>query len=199
MRWPLRSWRRRGEHQNVARAEHAGVRRCLAVAVDDHAQRLPRRLDLTYAELRIILPHGANAGENRGRPSAPAMAVGAGGLSRDPLALSVAERGAAIEARGNLQTHPWPAGFDALDPTAIELTRFILEQANVDGDSGCSETICAMRRRPVRIPHCGHHACNAGGEQGIGAWRRARVMVAGFQRDVRGGASRLIAASSGIG
>ena len=126
-----------GDDQRVAAGQHlapsAGVSPCRSTTI---APRLPRRRDRAHGELRVVLPHGADAGEDRAGARAPAMAVGARGLAGDPLALAVRERRAAVEARRDLHAHPRPAARHARDEADVQLARFVGQQPDVDGDPG---------------------------------------------------------------
>ncbi len=94
----------RSDHQHVVVGEHARASAAVSrVAVDDDAARLTRRRDRAHGELRIVVMHGADAGEDRARARAPAVAVGTRGLAGDPF------RFARLRARCGRRGSPPPS------------------------------------------------------------------------------------------
>ena len=93
-----------------------------------------------------------------------------------------------------LDAHPRPAALDAREEAAVEFARLRLQQAALDLDAGrhqLAEALAVDRR--VRIAAGGDDAGDAGGDQRVGAGRRAPGVRAGLEGDVGGGAARLVA------
>ena len=102
------SWRR--EQQHVARrCDHARRPAACAARVEHDAQRLPAAVVDAHFEARIVGEHGADAREHHGTARAQVLHVAARRLAGDPAALAVGQRGAAIEAGGQLHAHERPA------------------------------------------------------------------------------------------
>ncbi len=66
---------RRVEQHRAGRCDDARFGRRLEARVDDHAQRLARGLDQAHVEPRIVVAHGADAGQHRAGALAPGVAV----------------------------------------------------------------------------------------------------------------------------
>ena len=58
------------EDQRGCAGQDLRVGRHIELTVDQHAQRLARRIDGTHGHARIVLPHGADARQNRRRAGA---------------------------------------------------------------------------------------------------------------------------------
>ena len=123
------------------------VRRRLQARIDDHAQRLARARDQAHVEARIVVAHGADAGQHCAGALPPGVAVGARRLAGDPLAGAVVERGAAVERDRRLQAQPRPAALHARDEADVELARFRAARARLDGDAGRREARRALAAR----------------------------------------------------
>ena len=102
----------------------------LPAPIEHHAQRLARRFD-AHVEPRIVGQHGRRAGEHRAALRAPVLHVGARLLARDPFALAVRQRGAAIEAGARLEAHERPAMAHAHQEARIEGLGFRLQQTGL--------------------------------------------------------------------
>src|SRR5205814_8166533 len=98
-----------------------GRRRRLAMAIDDDDEWLTRHFDSARGELRVVLPHGADAGHHRARAGAKAVPVMARRLAGDPLAFSALQRGAAVETRRHLHPHPGPPARHPRNEAGVEL------------------------------------------------------------------------------
>ncbi len=157
-------------------------------------QRLARRSDAAHGELRIVLPHGADAGHHRARARAKAVPVGARRLAGDPLALAAGERGAAVEARRHLHPHPRAAARHPRNEAGVELARLALHEPDLDRDAGLAQPRRAVRGVRIGVGHRGDDARDAGGNQRLGARRRAARVVARLERDVGRRAARIAAA-----
>src|SRR5207248_7971803 len=115
----------RADGDRLPRLEEARRRGRLEFRIDDDLERLPRRIDTAHVELRVVVPHRAEAGQDRAGARPPAMPVCASRFAGDPLALAVRERGAAVEARGNLHAYPGPAAGHPRDESDVEFARFV--------------------------------------------------------------------------
>ena len=87
------------EHGALGRKQWR-VRWGLQIAVHHHKRGLARRVQATHIKPGLVLQHGANAGEQRAGARAPGMAVGAGGLAGNPLALAIGQGGDAVQRGG---------------------------------------------------------------------------------------------------
>ena len=174
-------------------------RRRLEARVDDHAQRLARGGDEANVEPRVVLAHRADAGQDRARALAPGVAVGARRLAGDPLAGAVGERRAAVERDRRLQAQPRAAALHARDEADVELARLLAAAAPFDGDAGGLEPRrAAAGDERVRVAQGDDDAADAGGDERVGARRRAAVVRARLERDVDGRAADVDAARRGI-
>ena len=106
-------------------------------------------------------------------------------LAGDPPARAVDERGAAVEARRDLEPHPRQAARHARDEADVELARLALQQPDATVDAGGAQPRRAVRGRRIRIGHRRHDARDAGGEDRVDAGRRPAVVVAGLERHVQ--------------
>jgi hypothetical protein len=97
----------------------------LEPAVDEHPQRLTRRVDQAHVHLRIIGLDGADAGQHRARTSAPCVPVAPCLFGGDPLRAAIFECRLAVEARCDLHPHPGTAADHAREKTLIELGRLV--------------------------------------------------------------------------
>ena len=177
------------DQHGAGRVEDARGGRRLQPRVDDHAQRLARRVDQPHVEARVVVEHGAYAGQQRAGALAPGVAVGASGFAGDPLALAVLERGAAVERHCRLQPDPGPLPLHAREETDVQLARRIGLRAAVDDDAGRAQACRALAgHQRVRVFDGHHDAGHTGIDQGVAARRRAAVVRAGLQRDDDGGA-----------
>src|SRR5439155_18467173 len=111
--------------------------------VDDHAQRLARRLDLAHGELRIVRAHRADPREDRAGPRAPAVAVAPRLGTGDPLRTSIGKRGAPIECSGHLEPHPGPAARDAREKTDVEFALLLLQQTVLETHTRRGEALAS--------------------------------------------------------
>ena len=152
--------------------------------VDDHPRRLARRSHVAHVEARVVLPHRADAGQQRAGALAPGVAVDARGLAGDPLAGAVGQRGAAVERDRGLQAQPRQAALHARDEADVERARLVGTGTVDDVDAGGGEPRCALAGdERIRIAHRHHDAADAGGDQRVGAGWRAAVVRAGLERD----------------
>ena len=127
------------------------------------------------------------------------MAVGARRLAGDPLADAVVERGAAVERDRGLEAQPRPAALHARDEADVELARFAFAGPEDDLDAGGGEARRALAGdERIRIAHRHHHPADAGGDERVGAGRRAAVVRAGLEADDDGGAAHVGAARGGV-
>src|SRR5450631_1457265 len=199
MRRPGRPGRDRAENQCFAFGQQARRRRELSVAIDDDLERLARRVDIAHRQARIVLAHRADSRQDCAGARTPAVAIGARGSAGDPLAHAVRERGATVETGRNLQSQPWPPRLHALDPTRVEIARLGFAQPDFDRDTRGVQAVGTARRLWIGVAHRGDHAADACRKQRFRARRRPPMVVAGLQRDVRGGAARIIAALARVG
>ena len=119
------------------------------------------------------------------------------GGARDPLALAVRERRAAVEAHGELAAHVRHAAPHAREEAAIQRLGRALHDAAFDCDARRRELggAAAVDAR-IRIVAGEHHARHSGFEQRFGARARSARVAARLERHVgrraaRGGAGRL--------
>src|SRR6185312_4025984 len=124
-------------------------------AVDDHPQRLARRVDFPHREPRIIRRDRADAGEQRAGAGAPAVPVAPRLWTGDPLRGAVRERAATVERGGDLEANPRPAALHPRQEAEIELARLPLEQAMLEADARGRERVAAARRLRVGVAQRG--------------------------------------------
>src|SRR6266540_1526131 len=104
------------------------------------------------------MPRSARSPSIAARSSRPAMSVRTRGRPRDPLTRPVVESRLAIQARRDFYAQPGAARGDALDPSRVELARFVLAEPVFDGDARGGESFSAAGCDGVRIAHRGHDA-----------------------------------------
>ena len=106
---------------------------------------------------------------------------------------------AAVERDRRLQAQPRPAALHARDEADVELARLVAAAAPLDGDAGRREPRrAAARDERVRVAQGDDDAADAGGDERVGARRRAAVVRARLERDVDGRAADVDAARGGV-
>ena len=187
----------RRKHQHLAALEQARIQRRLEMTVDQHLERLARGFDITHIHARIVVGEGAHAGHDHAGASAPGVTVAPRRLRRNPLTLSIGQRGAAVQRRRHFQPHPRPAARHARDKADVEFDRLCFQQPGLDGNPRRAQFLKALPRHlGIGIAHGRHHALDARGHHRISAGRRAAVMAARFQRDIQGRAPGALARRS---
>ena len=183
---PSRSARRRPP----APCADGGVSR---MAVDHDALRLARRRHRAHRELRIVLPHGADAGQDRAGARAPAMAVGARHLAGDPLRSR--RRRAPCGRRGS----PRPSSAPTDVRASTRDTKPMLSSRAASSSKPTSTAMPAARSRAAPPAASGLGSAIAATTRatpaamhGFGARRRAADVIAGLERDVERGAARIV-------
>ena len=107
--------------------------------------------------------------------------------ARDPLAVAVCQRGAAVERGGEFEGDEGAATADAAEEAAIEGGGFGGTDVFRDGNPGGAQAGDALPRdERVGVAAGDDGAGDAGGDEGVGAGRGAAVMGAGFEGDVGG-------------
>ena len=173
--------------------------RRLQARIDDHAQRLAGGGDEPHVEPRIVVEHRADAGEQGAGALAPGVAVGARRVAGDPLADAVVERAAAVERDRGLEPQPGPTALHARDEADVELAGFLFARTDDDLDAGGGETRGTLAGdQRIRIAHRHHHPADTGGDERLGAGRRAAVVRAGLEADDDGGAAHIDTAARGV-
>jgi hypothetical protein len=100
-----------------------------------------------------------------------------------------------VERDRGLEAQPGPAALHARDEADVELARLVFARADDDLDAGRGEARGALAGdERIRIAHRHHHPADAGGDERIGARRRAAVVRAGLEADDDGGAAHVGAA-----
>src|SRR5437899_1889321 len=164
----------RADDERLPFLEEARGRRRLEFRIYDDLERLPGRIDAAHGELRVVVPNRAETRENRASASAPAMPVGPRRLARDPLAFSVRERSAAVQARRDFHAHPGPSASHARKETDVELTRLFFSQPVLNRDSrGAQFREADSRDLRIRILNCRHHAPDTAIDDRVRAGRSA--------------------------
>ena len=153
-----------------------------------------RRGDEPHVQPRVVVEHGADAGQDCAGTLAPGMSVGARGLAGDPLARAVVERAAAVERDSRLHAQPRPAALHAREEADVEFARLAGEQPDVDADArGAQPRDAFPGNERVRVARGNDDPRQAGGDQCVAARRRAAVVRAGLQADVGGRAADRLA------
>ena len=173
--------------------------RRLPVAVDDDPPRLSRRRHRAHRQLRVVLQHGADAGQDRAGARAPRVAVGARLGAGDPLALAVDQRGAAVEAGGELDAHPRTAAASRDDEPDVELARSSSSSPSSTAMPAARSRCAPPAAAGIGIAHRGDHARDAGRRSRHRRRARAAVVVAGLERHVQRGAARIVPRRARIG
>ena len=164
-------------------------------AVDDDAARLARRLDGAHVQLRIVRLDRADARQDGAGARAPGMAVGTRLWPRDPLALPIVQGRHAVQAGRRFHAHPRLAALHARKETDIHFICLVGQHARADGDAGRFQLGQPLpRHQRIRVRHGGHDAPQPRAHERIGTGRRAAMVVARLQRDVRRGAAHVVAA-----
>ena len=89
---------------------------------------------------RIINVCGPPSDEDGVMTQAQAMSGAACLRTRDPSALAGRRRDPAIEGRGDLEGHEWPAGGNSRGETGVKVMRLLRQGSDVDIDSGLAQT-----------------------------------------------------------
>jgi hypothetical protein len=172
-------------NQRVAAGEEPRIERRLEARVDEDLERLARRLDRPHRELRIVVFHRADAGENGAGARTPAVPVRARFRTGNPLTPAVGERGLAVKRGGDLHAHPRPATRHARDKPDVRFARLVLQQAGMHFQAGSTEPREAVAGHlRVRVLHRGDDAPHLRRDQRLDARRRTPVMTAGLEREV---------------
>ena len=192
-----------GVDQPLARRrEDAGVERDVELGVDDDTARLQHGVDESHVEPRVVVDHGADAGEHRPGPLAVGMAVGARGVAGDPLAQAVVERRASVERRGDLQAHPRPLAQHAGEEADVQLActdrdRVIgFQHRHVDAGSPQPADAVSGDQR-IRVLQRNHHVSQAGLDQRVAAGWGTTVVRTRLERDPGGAAAHGMACGLG--
>ena len=173
------------EHR--AAVQDVGVEGRLETGVHDDAQGLAFGGDGAHVELRVVVTHGADAGEHRTGAGTPAVGVAPGVVAGDPLGHAVVERGLAVERGRGLEAQPRPTADHARDETDVEFAGFGFLNAGHDIDARVAQQGEATTGdQRVRVFHRGDDTGDAGLDQCFGAGRGAAVVGAGFEGDVGG-------------
>ena len=141
-------------------------------------------------EGRVVRTQRATAHQDRVRPRAQGVALGAGGGAGDPLARAVRGSRPAVEALGELEGHERPTTPLRQEPAVVEVTRRIREQpvAHVHPVRREVGPAAACGVRGVR--HREDHPGNPGRKDRGGARARAPGVVARFQGDQQSGVAQ---------
>ena len=183
--------------------EQFGVQGQLQAAVHHDQVRLAWHVKTTHIELRVVFEHGADAGEHGAGAGAPGVAIGTRLGAGDPLALTIGQRGLAVNRGGDLHAHPGQTTLHAAEKTDVELARFdgqwIVCGQQLDLHTGglkpCQALACDLG---VGVAHGRDHLADACGGQRIAARAGAALVGTGFERDPGGGAAHVVAAGCGI-
>ena len=174
--------------EGSATLQYASRRWRLQPAIDDNSCGLARGLHQAHAELRIVFGDRAAASEHGTGTSTQPVATAPRILAGDPLAGPVLQRRLAVQAGGDLRANPRPAALHARDEANIQFAGIVGQQSHVDLDAGGAQLLgAASGHQRIGILHRRHDALYAGGDQGVGAGRRAAHMAARLQRDVNRG------------
>ena len=135
--------------------------------------------------------HGAGADEHGVALGPQPVGVGPGLLAGDPLARAVGRGGAAVDGGGELE-HDVRAAGAAMGQVRGELGR---DGVGLDPDGDVDARRRAGRRHPARRQGVGvldadDDTADAGGDDRVGARRRAPVVVARFERGHERGPGR---------
>ncbi len=120
-----------------------------------------------------------------------------GSLTGDPLTSPIRQRGAPIQAHGELQPNPRPAVGHALHEANIEVHRFGFHEPRLDGDTrrpqGISTLTADLR---IGVLHRENDACNASRNERVDTGRSPSVVATRLESRIYSGAGRLQACSA---
>jgi hypothetical protein len=124
---------------------------------------------------------------------AATLHIGAGLHAGNPFRAAIGQSRAAIEAGTHFRAHPRQATASAPQEPAVQLARRFFQHALQHFNTRRAQLrrATAIHAR-VRVANGVNHARDAGGDEGIRTRRRATMMTARFERDVRRGATRSI-------
>ena len=106
-------------------------------------------------------------------------------LPRDPLTCAACERGAAIKTHGQFDSHPGAAVLHAFHEARVELCRFALHEARLDGDTCAAQSLSALPLDTwVGIFDGEDHTRDTCADEGVYAGWCASVMAARLECDV---------------
>jgi hypothetical protein len=140
---------------------------------------------------------GADADRHGVRLGAPAVGAGAAGLTRNPLGVAGARGHLAVEAHRCLEDHQRATGAGVLSKRLVQEACRVRDLAVHEPDLHAlvpQDPGAPPGRLGRRIVGCDDDARDAGLEDRLGARRGSAVVGAGLERDVEGGAGRVLAA-----
>ena len=111
-----------GQIACAQRFKQAGIQWGFQPAVHDDQMGLARHIMATHIQARVVFQHGAYACQHGAGTGAPGVAVAAGRLTGDPLALPVLQGGLAIQRSSDFHAHPGAATFHAAEKTDVEFS-----------------------------------------------------------------------------
>ena len=182
---------------SVDAADELGARGQGGLAVEHHAGGLAAGALDARRQQRIVGTCGADAHGHRVALGAPAVRPRAAGLARDPLRVAAGGGHLAVQRHGRLEHHQRPARARVLAEGLVEQARAVADLAvhQVHGHALVAQDAEAAAGRLVRRVVGGHHhACDARLEDRARARRRPAGVGARLQRDVHGGAGRVLPA-----
>src|SRR5690606_20087322 len=170
------------------------------LTVNNHTQRLPPQAFLqcntgfgrAYGHGRIIGLYRTSTGNNGAALCAQALYIGARLRACDPLAFTAGHGGAAIQTVRQFQPYPGHTGTHALHKTTVEFLRLRFQTGGNYVNSGIAQhLITPAGHQWVGVRAGADHTRDTGVNQAFGAGRGAAMVAAGFQSNVRGGATGL--------
>ncbi len=148
----------------------------------------------------IVPGDRACAGGDRGKEPAPAVDVGPGRLSGDPLRLAGAGGDPAVESHGRLGSQERAPVRDCVVENEVQVRAFHLENAGLDLDAGLAEDFeAAAGMLGIGIGCSDDHPADAGADDGLRAGSRSAFRGAGLESHVEDGARLGGAAQGGQG
>ena len=109
-------------------------------------------------------------------------------IAGNPLAFTRTGCRPPVQRSTYLDLHPWFACFHPLDESAIQPTRFLLQQTGINIDTRLAEHLetasCHLR---IGIGPGSDNPRYAGPDQGISAWRRPALVAAGLHIHINRG------------
>ena len=148
-------------------------------------------------ERGIVGAHRTRSDQHGVQLVAPAMDQPPRGLRADPLPDTAPGGQLAVEGHGRLEHHPGDPGGDELEPGLVGSVALRLEQTGAYVHSRAPQPARPVSVHPrVRVSAPEEHAAHPGGDQRLGARRRAPLVVAGLEAHVDRSACRLISGVS---
>ena len=121
------------------------------------------------------------------------VAIVAGGFSGDPLADTVLQCGLTVQRCSHFQAHPWQALGHAFEKTNVEFARFVLTQTHIHLHARSTQPCNALtRHQRVGVLHRHHHARHTCCHERVATRPCAPLVAARFERDISGGALRVV-------